>query len=279
MSLGFHFLLLVFFSYLQREKGIPKQDKSLEIVFQDVQKDVRFVKAPENQKPLDKKPEKEVKFKSNRTQRAKLEIWKRPEKNIPLQSSISFSGQKGNNQKTSIHKDNKINHDNLFVTEKRKPLKIPGFGNSHRPPVPTFVQQRLPPGVRLGNITVLNTDQHRFYSFIQRLLSNFLPVWGLRVTKSLYKWIEENNAPVISKTWVTQVEVIMDEKGEILEVQPFRLSGLWSIDSATVESFKKIGSVPNPPKEMIDENGYIHLQFQTEVLWIPQPHLRFQGGQ
>ncbi len=71
----------------------------------------------------------------------------------------------------------------------------------------------------------------------------------------------------------------MDEKGEIIEVQPFRLSGFWSMDNATIESFKKVKNVPNPPEEMIDENGYIHLQFQTEVLWVPQPHLRFQGGQ
>lgn len=271
--------MLVFFSWLQKGRSIPEQDKSLEIVFQDPGKNIHFVKAPESQKSLDKKPEKEVEFKSDRTQRTELEMWKRPRKVVPLQSSINFPGQRGDNQKKSAYESKKINREGLFVNEKRKPLKIPGFGNSSRPPVPTFVQQRLPPGVRLGNITVLNTDQHRFYSFIQRLLSNFLPIWGLRVTKSIYKWVEENNAPVISKTWITQVEVIMDEEGEILEVQPFRLSGLWSIDSATVESFKAIGSVPNPPGEMIDENGYIHLQFQTEVLWIPQPHLRFQGGQ
>jgi DNA primase catalytic subunit len=157
-------------------------------------------------------------------------------------------------------------------------LILPGFGStSSRPLIPAYVQQRLPPGVRLGNVTALNTDQHRFYSFNQRLLSRFIPLWGDRVRSALYQWIKENNSPSVSKTWVTNVEVIMNEKGEVLDVQPFRLSGLWSIDEASINSFKDVRNVPNPPSEMVDENGYIHLQFQTEVLWIPQPGVRFTG--
>ncbi len=134
----------------------------------------------------------------------------------------------------------------------------------------------MPPGVRLGNVTSLNTDQHRFYSFNQRLLSRFIPHWGNMVSRALYQWLQENNFPPVSKAWVTQVEVIMNDKGEILDIQPFRLSGLWTIDQSTIKSFEAVKNVPNPPKEMIDENGYIHLQFQTEVLWVPQPGMRFQ---
>ena len=72
--------------------------------------------------------------------------------------------------------------------------------------------------------------------------------------------------------------LVKDKKGEIIDIQPFRLSGLWAIDQSAIKAFKMVKNVPNPPEEMVDENGYIHLQFQTEVLWVPQPGVRFQGG-
>ena len=292
-SLGLHILLAFLLSHLPEKKDILKENKPLEIVFQENRRTPLLIQAPENQKSLNKKPKKEVRFKSNKTQRTNLETWKKPLKSSPMKSFMSSSGQRGNNQK-DFHK-NQNNPSRSFIPKKkqwsdnfrnqvsmnknRKPLKLPGFGHSGNPSIPNFVQQKLPPGVRLGNVTALNTDQHRFYSFNQRLLARFLPLWGSQVSRTIYQWIKKNNAPVISKSWITQVEVIMDRKGEILEVLPFRLSGFWSIDNATIDSFKKVNNVPNPPEEMIDENGYIHLQFQTEVLWIPQPNLRLQGRQ
>lgn len=294
ISLGLHIFLAFFFSHLSRQKDILKKDKPLEIVFQENMKKPLFIQASENQKALDKKPKKEVRFKSNRTQRTNLETWKKPVKKAAMTSFMGSSGQKGSKPKELYRKQNKSSWS--FVSKKnqwsetsqkqtltdrknRKPLKLPGLGSMNNPPIPTFVQQSLPPGVRLGNVTALNTDQHRFYSFNQRLLARFLPLWGSQVSKTIYQWVRKNNPPAISKNWITQVEVIMDKKGEILDILPLRLSGFWAMDNAAIESFKKVNNVPNPPEEMIDETGYIHLQFQTEVLWIPQPNLRFQGRQ
>ena len=76
---------------------------------------------------------------------------------------------------------------------------------------------------------------------------------------------------------MTQVEIILNKKGEILDVQPFRLSDLWEMDEAAIEGFKAVKNVPNPPEEMIDENGYIHLQYQMEVYYVPQPGVRFHS--
>ena len=268
-------------------------------------------------KPQIKSLKKKFDLNPAKTLRTEIETWKKQDKSLPFRSSISPHHSSGSpnqrfeqrnsgsgpekRKKSKTQKIAKATDNGNFSfkpklvsqkqmalglkrrtyqnqTEQKKPLYAPGLRKSSHP-LPSFVQQKLPPGVRLGNITALNTDEHRYYSFIQRLLSKFLPLWAERVSKAVYQWARENNSPGISKAWLTQVEVIMDEKGEIMEVQPFRLSGRWSIDSATVESFKKIGTVPNPSKEMIDENGYIHLQFQTEVLWVPQPHRQFQGRQ
>ncbi len=252
----------------------------MEIVFNQPQKSPEFVQTPPQQNKPSKPAKDEVRFKSNQTNRVDLETFQRPTKISELQAPLDAGGQQGQAKKQQKVAEKTNSDDGTYQKkESREVLHLPGFGStSSRPLIPAYVQQRLPPGVRLGNITALNTDQHRFYSFNQRLLSRFVPLWGERVRSALYQWLSENNAPPISKTWVTNVEVIMNKKGEILDVQPFRLSGQWSIDEASINSFVDVKNVPNPPQEMVDENGYIHLQFQTEVLWVPQPGVRFHGG-
>lgn len=254
----------------------------MEIVFTEDRKEreqPHFVAAPQHQKPEKVQPKDEVKFKSSETYRTELETYKAPDRMPEIMANMNSGGgnQGKESQEDEVKEETKNENGDLY-TEKRKPLELPGMGNTSGSQIPAFVQEQLPPGVRLGNVTALNTDQNKYYSFNQRLLSQFIPLWGNSVRHALYQWLNENNYPPLSKTWVTNVEIIMNAKGEILDVQPFRLSGLWSIDQSTINAFKKIKGVPNPPKEMVDENGYIHLQFQTEVIWIPQPGVRFHGG-
>lgn len=264
-------------TYYQTSVDVSKRDEPLELVFNETESDQpMFIEAPE-QEESKIKPKKAVKFKSNQTRRVELESFRPPDRPATLQAPMS-----GQTKPQKIAKKTQQRGDGGSFSESkdgRIPLLLPGFqSTSAQPLIPAHVQQKMPPGVRLGNITALNTDQHRFYSFNQRLLSRFVPLWGDQVRRALMNWLAKNNPPSISKSWVTNVEVIMSPKGEILEVQPFRLSGLWSIDNASMNSFRQVKNVPNPPEEMVDENGYIHLQFQTEVLWVPQPGVRFHGG-
>ena len=279
-SLAFHALIILYFVYVTPSQSVSDQDTPLEIVFTDPKPNPIMVQAPSNQAKLNEKPKEEVKFKSNATRRTELETYAR-QRPSQIQAPVESGGQGGKAKKTNQNKPKQqvAEFGTYKAEDEREVLLLPGFGNTtSRPQIPAYVQQQMPPGVKLGNVTALNTDQHRFYSFNQRLLQRFIPLWGNRVRSALYQWIKDNNAPAVSKSWVTNVEVIMDEKGEVLEVKPFRLSGLWSIDEASINSFKDVKNVPNPPGEMVDENGYIHMQFQTEVLWIPQPNMRFQSG-
>ncbi len=282
-SLVFHVLLFFILGQIDSQTFVSKQDEEIEVFFRDEKKQNYFVDSKQLQDEPKEKPKKEVQFKSNQTQRTEIETWRRPERQSPIQANLNSGGGQGQNKdqkEDRPQEQEKQLQDSDFSTQaQRKPLDLPGFAGSNAPPmIPAFVQEQLPPGVRLGNVTALNTDQHRFYSFNQRLLARFIPLWGSKVRRSLYQWLKENNPPPISKTWVTNVEVIMDKNGEIIDVQPFRLSDSWAIDSASIDAFKGIKNVPNPPAEMVDENGYIHMQFQTEVLWIPQPGVRYHGS-
>lgn len=261
---------------------VSKPDTPLEVYFKD--NSPQFVTAPEVKKP-DKPAKDEVKLKSNQTNRTNLESWKQTVPSHMTSTGFNSEGKQQKNlnlekkEQSSKKQIAKNETGDFSVTDERVPLPLPGFGSSSSPPkIPSYIQEKMPAGIKLGNITSLNTDQHRFYSFNQRLLSRFVPNWGNMVSRALYQWLQDNNFPPVSKSWVTQVEVVMNKKGEILDIQPFRLSGLWAIDESAIKAFKMVKNVPNPPEEMVDENGYIHLQFQTEVYWVPQPGVRFHGG-
>lgn len=279
-SLAFHVLIFIYFTYFTPQPNVSEQDTPMEIVFNEPKQEHILVQAPPKAKEPDVKPKKEVKFKSNATQRTELETFAQ-QRPMPIQAPLESGGQGGKSKKSNEQKlqEDLAENGSYYKKDQREVLLLPGYGGTpSHPQIPEYVQQQMPPGVRLGNVTALNTDQYRYYSFNQRLLQRFIPLWGDRVRSALWQWIKENNAPAVSKTWVTNVELILDKKGEVLEVRPFRLSGLWSIDDAAISSFKDVRNVPNPPAEMVDDNGYIHLQFQTEVLWIPQPNMHFQSG-
>lgn len=271
LSLAFHSFLFLWLAQWAQQQNVSDQDTPLEIVFEEPNEQIQLVQAPQQSKKLETPPKKEVQFKSHSTNRVDLESVA-PVKPALIKANMASGGQEGTQKKQAKKQESTSDEPGEFVADKREELILPGFGSTSAPPmIPQHVQQSLPKGVRLGNITALNTDQHRFYNFNQRLLTQFVPLWGDRVRKALKIWLSNNNPPIISKTWVTNVEIIMNEKGEILDVKPFRLSGFWEIDSASIDAFKLVEKVPNPPNEMIDENGYVHMQFQTEVIWIPAP--------
>lgn len=263
-------------------KSVSEQDIPMEIVFEDTKP--TLVTVPDQLEDSDDKNNKKAAdFASNKRRRVELETLKRQNKS-GIQSPIAGGGQTRPNPQQKNQKQKQTlaanDPDGIEYKTTRKPLKLPfSQASSAQSLLPQYVKEQLPPGVRLGEVTALNTDQHLFYNFHQRLLSRFVPNWGRLVGRAVRQWIEREGQPKTSKTWVTNIEVIMDPSGEVLDVQHYRLSGYWPIDEAPSKAFAKhVRRIPNPPTQMVDENGYIRLKFQTEVYWVPQaPPRRFNS--
>ena len=255
----------------------------MEIVFQDDSQ--RLISVPDDMEDSDDpEDKKETSFASNKRRRVELETRKRQQEALN-RSPIAGGGQPQQaKQKTPPKEKTKktLTQDTEGVeyAQGATPLKLPFAPTpSAKSLLPQYIKEQLPPGVRLGEVTALNTDQHLFYNFHHRLLSRFVPHWGNLVGIAVRRWIDKEGTPKTSKTWVTNVEVIMDPNGEVLDVQHYRLSGYWPIDEAPSKAFSRhVKRIPNPPTQMVDENGYIRLKFQTEVHWVPQaPPRRFNS--
>ena len=121
-----------------------------------------------------------------------------------------------------------------------------------------------------GSITALNTDRNTFYSFYARVEE----LTRYRWEKNFYRAIEHlpNEGIEYLNTknfWTTQLEFLLSPSGELSSVLLLKESGLPEFDQAAIDAFKEARIFPNPPKELIQDDGFIHLKYSFRIRWNP----------
>jgi len=151
-------------------------------------------------------------------------------------------------------------------------------GEGGQPAAPSFggaekgfstVGEQLPNDIKFGDFTALNTDRHLFYSFYARMEEKIRYRWVTYARAAIY-----NVSPAAMKTagkevYVTKLEVVLDPQGHYVRSILHEGSGMQSLDDAPVQAFRDAGQFPNPPPEMIKEDGYIHIYYGFSVNMIP----------
>ncbi len=130
----------------------------------------------------------------------------------------------------------------------------------------------LPADVKVGSFTSLNTDRYLYYSFYARVEELIRYRWEARVQNAINGFDRISAFNAGDKNWNSQVEFLLDENGFLKQALIMKPSGIKSFDSAAIEAFKEARVFPNPPKEMIQDDGFIHLKFAFNVRY-PAPIL------
>ncbi len=121
---------------------------------------------------------------------------------------------------------------------------------------------------------LLNTRSSKFYSFYARIHQAIGPLWESRareVTRS---------SKLSPKDYITRVEIILDRGGILQGVRIFESAGIQAFDRAVTESWKRVGRFPNPPAELLEKDGYLHMgwtftfRLQNGVGWQALPPQR-----
>lgn len=105
--------------------------------------------------------------------------------------------------------------------------------------------------IPLGDITQLNTTKFKFYGFYHRIKQKLEQHWGNSLRKKASEIYKSGKKIKSEGEKLTALLVILDNKGNILQVKLKSTSGVEELDQAAVESFNKAGPFPNPPKEML----------------------------
>jgi protein TonB len=114
--------------------------------------------------------------------------------------------------------------------------------------------------VPLGEHTHLNTTEFKYYGFYHRIKQKLEQHWGASLQEKMERIYKSGRQVASVDNRITSLVVMLDNKGNIVEVQISSTSGVRELDDAAIESFNKAGPFPNPPKGMI-ENGVARIEW------------------
>ena len=288
LSLLFHFVLvgivwLVPKSYLLNlntafVSQVPVEKPSLlEVVLQDKKPNQQIVRQADTPESIqDTKSYDPARFLSEKRQR------------VILETQAKESG-KTQNRNSNIPRyqrellENKIKEELRSIADEHNgDIAIrtrTGKNNEDYKPLEIFpkdqymrstVGESLPQDVSVGDFTALNTDQYQFYTFYARVEDLVRFRWETHVRNAIEYFDRRNVIQNISKkTWISQIEFLIDAQGHLRKAILLKESGISQFDQSSIRAFEDAKVFPNPPKEMIQSDGFIHLRYSFHVYFNP----------
>lgn len=179
------------------------------------------------------------------------------------------AGQKGSARDLAVGELQKFAHGDAAVNTKAKdgaetkPLKLPILsGSQFDRGESTFAFGA--PNIKVGKMTALNTDRFVYYGFYQRAGERIYPQWENFVRAAIYTY--QNTHRVFgSKEFKSRYEILLQPDGTYEKAILRESSGLNSVDLALAQAFRKAAKIPHPPQEMVQEDGFIHMVYETVV--------------
>jgi protein TonB len=105
--------------------------------------------------------------------------------------------------------------------------------------------------VTLGDFTQLNTVEYKHYGFFHRIRQKLEQFWGRSIQEKAEAIFRSGRRLPASENLITNLQVTLNEKGEIVAVKIVGASGVKELDDAAIESFNQAGPFPNPPTELL----------------------------
>lgn len=131
------------------------------------------------------------------------------------------------------------------------------------------VGESLPTDVKVGSFTALNTDRYLYYTFYARIEELVRYRWESRVMDTINGFDRATMMNAGNRNWVTHVEFLLDRTGLLKSAVILKESGIQRFDLAAVNAFKEARIFPNPPQEMVKDDGMIHIRFTFNVNYRP----------
>ena len=131
-------------------------------------------------------------------------------------------------------------------------------------------------GVDEGNETVLSTREFRFFSYYNRIKDLLRQYWKPNVERQITR-IWNKGKQINEEELTTKVLVLLDGQGAIQKISKVAGSGFSELDEAAVEAFQKAGPFPNPPKGIVDADGFVRIRWDFILKTENGPHIQFRS--
>lgn len=211
-----------------------------------------------------------------------LSFLSRQTQRVKKQSQALLSGMTANR---ANQPENQKTKQNKTRSQTQRPKDFDAFAPGYRK-IPEIAEQpkmdkgvstigeALPKEVSVGSFTALNTDRYLYYSFFARVEELIRFRWESAVQQTINYTSPARLATNVQGVWNTQLQVIINATGEIKAIKIMKESGLQGFDQSAVQAFVQSRTLPNPPKEMIEEDGLIRLDYAFQVRYSPRALVR-----
>ncbi len=254
--------LLTFWADQAQKNGLVRDLHKL-IQFDPIKTENEFISL--ETQPLDNSKKPPVRYSAQNTQRVREETQAR------------FLGPTVNRRFPTYEPTKKENKKELQDSDQTGTLAVQNNEEVKRTKIPlgiSTVQSQLDKEIKFGDFTSLNTDQNLFFSFYTRAEARIRFHWEGGVESVIESLSFRNLGIRDERTFVTEVEVQLDREGKYLQTLLYRTSGVEALDQAVIHSFERSAPFVNPPREMVRDDGLIHLNYAFRVYFSPQFYSR-----
>jgi TonB family protein len=159
------------------------------------------------------------------------------------------------------------------LNESRKPIRQAKVGSALQtlglqPGISSF-GEATPDDVKFGDMTALNTDRHLFYTFYARMEEMIRYRWINYARAAMFSLAADPRKATGKDVWETRLEVLLDPQGHYIRSILHESSGIKSLDTAPAQAFREAHQFPNPPPEMVKQDGMIHVYYTFTVNGMP----------
>jgi TonB family protein len=227
------------------------------------QKGFLLSKDPEKPKTKTKAPE-NARYESDRNRTVEKETRARQTNVVPNVKGDP-KGKDQQKKKTAAEKDarkipltNLSNFQGLPVPGKR-PEENTEESRQRGNPGETGDQALRDRSLQEGAENMLNTVESVYYSFYARIYDQIGPLWQ----SILNERVSRHKPP--TGDYTTRAEIVFDSDGNYRDTRILSSSGIEDFDTAIPAAWRKIPRFPNPPRGLIQSDGYIHMVWSFSV--------------
>ncbi|OFZ20036.1 MAG: hypothetical protein A2Z20_08090 [Bdellovibrionales bacterium RBG_16_40_8] len=121
------------------------------------------------------------------------------------------------------------------------------------------------PEIRSGGFTALNTDQFIHYTFYARINEQIRNRWIENVRVFILSTSQAEINRLALKTQISEIEVILDPAGRFVRALVHQQAQNTDLDLSATKAFQQAAPLNNPPSEMVESDGHIHLRYAFYV--------------
>lgn len=134
--------------------------------------------------------------------------------------------------------------------------------------------------VKEGSRTILSTREYRYFGYYQRIKELLRQHWRPNLDKHVAR-LWDQGKEMEELELITRVSIVLTPEGFIERISKVSGCGIEEVDNAAITAFQEASPFPNPPKGIIEADGFLRVNWEFILKAESGPRIQFgapRGG-